>query len=598
MKRTFSIFLLALVVGFASANAGAQDTSFIAGSGDIALGGSGTVSLTMDNTGNVIAGWSLGICNDTAFLEAIAANSGSGTETSKNGGAPDFNQINLFPEGATQGVVICFTGCASVGDVSGFELLAVDYNGVAEGSTTVDFCNTLGAPPVETVIVVNGASVAPTQNSGAIEVVGVPGPEYVYTAPTEAVTFDGNTGIGSFTAVIAVSETDNSAQGAPFPNPTQGFSMGLSNDSSLLTALTVTETLPFDADFAESNILADGWTIGVVYSFTGANTLAFDAPTDVVSVDYDTVAGGLIGSTDNVVTSLAWSNALGSPPVENVIVVAGASIAPSLEDGTITLEPFSVPGPEFNFTAPSQSVNYDGNTGSASFSTAFSIAEVDNSALGADFPNPSQGFSMGMGNDSAVIEPTAVTATLPFDADFAEGGIFADGWTIGVVYSFTGGNTLAFDSELDVVSVDYSTVAGALTGTDSIDTSLAWTSTLGSPPVDNVVVVNGTSVEPNLVDGTISLQPVFDIPFVRGNCNGDNKVNIADGIWILNELFLQGPSGTCVAACDANEDAKYDAGDAVFIISYRLLDGPMPTAPFPDCGAVGGADCEATSYCP
>ena len=281
-----------------------------------------------------------------------------------------------------------------------------------------------------------------------------------------------------------------------------------------------------------------------------------------------------------------------------MIVVAGASIAPSLEDGTITLEPFSVPGPEFNFTAPSQSVNYDGNTGSASFSTAFSIAEVDNSALGADFPNPSQGFSMGMGNDSAVIEPTAVTATLPFDADFAEGGIFADGWTIGVVYSFTGGNTLAFDSELDVVSVDYSTVAGALTGTDSIDTSLAWTSTLGSPPVDNVVVVNGASVEPNLVDGTISLQPVFDIPFVRGNCNGDNKVNIADGIWILNELFLQGPSGTCVAACDANEDAKYDAGDAVFIISYRLLDGPMPTAPFPDCGAVGGADCEATSYCP
>ena len=596
--RSLSVFLLALVVSFTATGVNAQDTSFNAASGSISLGGSGTVSLTMDNTGNVIAGWSLGICNDTAFLTCTAANSGADTETSKNGSAPDFNQINVFADGATQGVVICFTGCASVGDVSGFELLTVDYSGDAEGSTTVDFCNTLGSPPVETVIVVNGASVAPTQNSGSIEVVGVPGPEYTYTAPSESVTFDGNTGIGAFTALITVSEVDNSGQGAPFPNPTQGFSMGLSNDASLLTALTVTETLPFSADFAESNILADGWTIGVVYSFTGGNTLAFDAPTDVVSVDYDTVAGGLQGSTDNVVTSLSWSNALGSPPVENVIVVAGASIAPALEDGTITLEPFSIPDPEFNFSAPSQSVNYDGNTGSASFSAAFSIAEVDNSALGADFPNPSQGFSMGVGNDSAVIEPTAVTATLPFSADFAEGGIFADGWTIGVVYSFTGGNTLAFDSELDVVSVDYSTVAGALTGTDSIDTSLAWTSTLGSPPVDNVVVVNGSSISPNLVDGTVTLQPVFDIPFVRGNCNGDNKVNIADGIWILNELFLQGPSGTCVAACDANEDAKYDAGDAIFIINYRLLDGPMPTAPFPDCGAVAGADCEATTYCP
>lgn len=598
MVRNFSIFLLALVLSFMASGVHAQDTSFTAGSGDIALGGSGTVSMTMDNTGNVIAGWSLGICNDTAFLIATGAASGAGTETSKNGSAPDFNQINFFDDGATQGVVICFTGCASVGDVSGFELLTVDYDGVAEGSTSLDFCDTLGSPPVETVIVVNGASVAPTQNSGAIEVVGVPGPEYVYTAPSETVTFDGNTGIGSFAAVISVSETDNSAQGAPFPNPTQGFSMGLANDSTLLTPLAVTETLPFSADFAESNILGDGWTIGVVYSFTGANTLAFDAPTDVVSVDYDTVAGGLIGSTVNVETSLSWSNSLGSPPVENVIVVAGASIAPSLEDGAIILEPFSVPSAEFNYTAPTQSVNYDGNTGSASFSAAFSIAEVDNSALGADFPNPSQGFSMGVGNDSAVLEPTAVTATLPFDADFAEGGIFADGWTIGVVYSFTGGNTLAFDTELDVVSVDYSTVAGALTGTDSIDTSLAWTSTLGSPPVDNVVVVNGTSVEPNLVDGTVTLQPVFDIPFVRGNCNGDNKVNIADGIWILNELFLQGPSGTCVAACDANDDAKYDSADAVFVINYRLLDGPMPSAPFPDCGPVAGADCDATSYCP
>ncbi|NCG12296.1 MAG: hypothetical protein GWP38_03005, partial [Planctomycetia bacterium] len=151
---------------------------------------------------------------------------------------------------------------------------------------------------------------------------------------------------------------------------------------------------------------------------------------------------------------------------------------------------------------------------------------------------------------------------------------------------------------LDVVSVDYSAVAGALTGTDTIETPLTWTSTLGSPPVDNVVVVNGSSISPTLNDGSVTLEPIFDIPFVRGNCNGDNKVNIADGIWILNYLFNQGPASNCVASCDANEDAKYDAGDAIFIISYRLLDGPMPSAPFPDCGAVSGANCNETNYCP
>ena len=598
MLRSFSLFILALLVSFSVTSVSAQDTSFNAEGGSVALGGTETLAMTMDNSGNEIAGWSLGVCNDTAFLIAIGAASGADTETSKNGDPPYFNQINVFEAGVTQGVVVCFTGCALVLDTTGFELLTVDYSGEGEGSTSLEFCNTLGSPPVETVIVVNGASLAPGQNSGAVEVVGVPGPEYVFTAPSETVTFDGNTGVGSFTAAISVVEIDNSALGAPFPNSTQGFSMGLGNDASLLTPLAVTDTLPFSADFAESTAFDDGWTIGVVYSFTGGNTLDFDTSLDVVSVDYDTVAGGLAGSVDNVVTSLGWSDLLGSPPVENVMVVGGASIPPTLEDGTITLEPFSIPDPEFDFIAPNLTVNYDGNTGSASFSTAFSIAEIDNSALGADFPNPSQGFFVGMGNDSSVIEPTAVDATLPFDADFAEGGIFSEGWTIGVVYSFVGGVTLAFDTALDVVAVDYSAVAGALTGTDATETSLTWTGTLGSPPVDNVVVVNGSSIDPNLIDGTMTLQPVFDIPFVRGNCNGDATVNIADGIWMLNELFLSGPSGTCFESCDANDDDNYGPADAIYIISYRLQDGPEPPGPFPDCGAVGGADCDATSYCP
>ena len=600
MLRVLSVLILAVFASLSTSNLAAQDfTLLISSPANGAVGASiDQVAVLDNNVASDVAGWSYGVCHDISILTLTDVVDGSTTEIVKNGSAPDFNQVNVLTEGYTVGLVICFTGCATLGGGVGYELNVASYSCDNEGISTTSFCNTLGAPAVETVIVVNGSSVVPDQQSGTIEVLGVPGPSYSYSAPTESVTFDGTTGAGSFTAAISVAEIDNSAIGAPFPNPTQGFSMGLASDDSLLTPLSVTESLPFSADFAESSILAGGWTIGVVYSFTGANTLAFDSSLEVVLVEYDTVAGGLAGSVDNVVTTLSWSNGLGSPPVENVIVVAGSSIAPALEDGTITLEPFSVPAAEFNFSAPSATINYDGNTGSACFTSAFSISEVDNSALGADFPNPSQGFSMGMSNDSNLLEPTGVTATLPFDADFAEGGLFADGWTIGVVYSFTGGNTLAFDTAIDVVAVDYCTVAGALSGTSSTETTLAWSSTLGSPAVDNVVVVNGSSVEPTLNNGTLTLQPVFDIPFIRGNCNGDSGVNIADGIWILNELFLSGPSGTCFISCDANEDSKYDSADAIFIISYRLLDGPMPSAPFPECGAVAGSDCDATSYCP
>ena len=116
-----------------------------------------------------------------------------------------------------------------------------------------------------------------------------------------------------------------------------------------------------------------------------------------------------------------------------------------------------------------------------------------------------------------------------------------------------------------------------------------------------MVVVGGSSIEPGLVDGSVTLFPQYappDTPFIRGNCNGDAIINIADGIWILNDLFQNGPASTCTAACDVNSDGMMDTGDAIYIISFRLLSGPVPSAPFPGCDIEEGADCEAVSTCP
>ena len=147
---------------------------------------------------------------------------------------------------------------------------------------------------------VGGASVVPDQSGTTVEILGVPpvpDPEFVYSVPDVAVNYDGNTEEASFSAGIEISEVDHSASGAVFPNETQGFSMGLGHDNSLLESTNVEVTLPFDADFAESQIYSGGWTLGCVYSFTGGQTLAFDSAVEVVVADYSSVAGALSGAT-------------------------------------------------------------------------------------------------------------------------------------------------------------------------------------------------------------------------------------------------------------------------------------------------------------
>ena len=110
-------------------------------------------------------------------------------------------------------------------------------------------------------------------------------------------------------------------------------------------------------------------------------------------------------------------------------------------------------------------------------------------------------------------------------------------------------------------------------------------------PVANVLTVNGASAEIcNLATAgaivSVREGPAMLGPFLRGDPNDDGKTNIADPIWIINELFRGGQETGCQAAADANGDDNIDLADATFLISYQFLGGDAPTAPFPDCGQI------------
>ncbi|HIO65270.1 MAG TPA: hypothetical protein EYN40_01130, partial [Planctomycetes bacterium] len=82
MRLINTVLAMLFVVSTATIVAG-QDYTLSISSGTIPDGGGGSLSFTMDNNGDEVAGWSFGACNDTAFLTCTGAADGSTTATVK-----------------------------------------------------------------------------------------------------------------------------------------------------------------------------------------------------------------------------------------------------------------------------------------------------------------------------------------------------------------------------------------------------------------------------------------------------------------------------------------------------------------------------------
>ena len=81
-------------------------------------------------------------------------------------------------------------------------------------------------------------------------------------------------------------------------------------------------------------------------------------------------------------------------------------------------------------------------------------------------------------------------------------------------------------------------------------------------------------------------------------------MNLADAVYILPNLFAQGPAILCPDAEDSNDDEGVNLADAVYILQNLFAQGPAIPAPGPGaCGPdptphpLGGADLPACDYC-
>lgn len=110
-------------------------------------------------------------------------------------------------------------------------------------------------------------------------------------------------------------------------------------------------------------------------------------------------------------------------------------------------------------------------------------------------------------------------------------------------------------------------------------------------PVESVVSWRSTSLRPSVVGASITLKADL-LSFVRGDADQTGEINITDGIFILNFLFLGGSSGPgCRDAADSNDDGLLDLSDAITLFGWLFLGAQAPPAPSPSAPGYAPGDC-------
>ena len=130
---------------------------------ELTTGSEFDASVRLDVRIDGVQAWSFGVAHDAAALEILAAEIGSTTETINDGQPPKFLKVNTeFEEGVgvNMAVVITFGLPVTLDAGDDYELLRMRYRVVANPSqvdpcepieTSIEFVNTLGDPPFDTV---------------------------------------------------------------------------------------------------------------------------------------------------------------------------------------------------------------------------------------------------------------------------------------------------------------------------------------------------------------------------------------------------------------------------------------------------------------
>lgn len=117
--------------------------------------------------------------------------------------------------------------------------------------------------------------------------------------------------------------------------------------------------------------------------------------------------------------------------------------------------------------------------------------------------------------------------------------------------------------------------------------------TLGTPPSE-------PGEDWAILVRSVGSAPPPSVPFIRGDVNQDESLNLVDALLQLDVIF-NGSANDCQDALDTNDSGTIDVADAVQLLSYLIIAGSAPPSPpFTTCGPDPSADSlSCTSFgCP
>ncbi len=379
-----------------------------------------------------------------------------------------------------------------------------------------------------------------------------------------------------------------------------------------------------------------GAVSAVVLHLTKANTLGCNTTKSIASL---VVEGTVPSEPDpaDLLGTLRYADGCQGPgqPVENKVTYRGDTVIPAIGSTNITLhrvfvppscceDPSNVGFSEEKILGSAVKVDprlkgLGTNCAAAGGEIRTEVAEGDVGTRHAyanissnDLNNPPvtpvravQGWSFSIHMNGDIEMDSATTAGTAFDT-YAKGPFDVtlivdpakNGGQRGCVSAVVLGLTKAANlppTGTETV-LDMAVKANAPQGAADIVGELKFQSGLvgDGQPVGNALTVAGDTMDAcNFATAQVNI--VFTLKqiagpgpqhdFIRGNPNDDRKVDIADAIWIINELFRSGPAARCQDAGDANDSGGVDSADALYLIQYLFRAGPTPPAPFGTCGA-------------
>lgn len=305
-----------------------------------------SIEVLLDHGGDPVEGWSYGACHDPAELTLLGAAAGAVPLTAKNGAPIDFQSLDLFPSGFTAGGIICFLGCASLSPGLGYQLNTAQYqiHGLAPATAAVEFCSTLGAPPVDVSVVTDGGfNQVPVQTPGGVQIVGPPPRYYRFASEGVVVPYDPGSGLASSSTALTIIELPTNPT---FPNPIAAFSMSTTFPSAYMLVTSVTPGPQLAAlqggagpDFFQAQIGATAITVDVVTAAAPVNQLTANTLARVVDVDFDSNPTNLLFNSFGVTVGFGWQSGLGSPPVENELSSTGLVVGLLFQNGLVQFVP-------------------------------------------------------------------------------------------------------------------------------------------------------------------------------------------------------------------------------------------------------------------